>query len=223
MPVYALRPDSCAFPNPAEAEEDGLLAVGGDLSPKRLLTAYASGIFPWYGKGCPILWWSPDPRCILKMSALHVPRSLEKILRKGTFRFTLDKAFAEVIRSCADRENTWLVPEMIDAYISLHKSGLAHSLEAWQDGELAGGIYGVALGRAFFGESMFYRRPNASKASLVTLVRHLRKQGFLFMDCQQVTDNSLRFGAKPVPRPVFLNLLQQALDSRLPVEKAWIL
>lgn len=207
------------FPPLEAASEEGLLAIGGDLSPERLLTAYARGIFPWYDEDTPILWWSPDPRTILPLDMLHVPRRLERLLRNNVFSFSMDKAFARVITGCAStprpgQRGTWLVKDMISAYTWLHHLGYAHSVEVWQDGELAGGLYGVALGRAFFGESMFYRVPEASKAALVWLARRLREWGFTLCDCQQHTAHMARFGAVDVPRREFVRLLRQALSPR---------
>ena len=219
MPVFRLSRETLDFPDPSLAEPDGLLAVGGDLSPQRILRAYALGIFPWYPENSPILWWSPDPRCILLPGELHVPRSLERTLRQERFSFSLDAAFAEVIANCADirRESgTWLVPEMIEAYGRLHQLGLAHSAEAWHGRELAGGVYGLALGRVFFGESMFFRRPDASKAALVYLIRQLAAAGFALVDCQQETANMRRFGARGVPRAVFRQRLGKALFCPVP-------
>lgn len=226
MTVFALnaRP---VFPDPAHADEDGLLAVGGDLSPQRLLMAYGQGIFPWYSENSPILWWSPDPRLILEPSRIHVPRRLERILRQGRFTFTLDAAFERVIGLCAGTprrgaHGTWIVPEMLAAYCRLHELGFAHSVEAWSGDELAGGLYGVAMGGAFFGESMFYREPDASKAALVTLVRALDRAGFTLFDCQQTTAHMLRFGGFEVPRVEFLSRLQDALE--LPFQRGtWTL
>jgi leucyl/phenylalanyl-tRNA--protein transferase len=219
MPVFRLSCETLDFPDPSLAEPDGLLAVGGDLSPQRLLRAYALGIFPWYPEDSPILWWSPDPRCVLLPGELHVPRSLERVLQKGRFSFSLDAAFGEVIGNCARmrRESgTWLVPKMIEAYGRLHHLGLAHSVEAWHEGELAGGVYGLALGRVFFGESMFFHRPDASKAALVHLIRQLAGAGFVLIDCQQETANLLRFGARGIPRDVFIGCLRKALSRPAP-------
>ena len=216
MTVFAL-PAQPVFPDPANADEDGLLAVGGDLSPQRLLMAYGQGIFPWYSENTPILWWSPDPRLILEPAGIHVPQRLERILRQGRFRFTLDTAFERVITLCADTprrgaRGTWIVPEMLAAYCRLHELGFAHSIEAWSGQTLAGGLYGVALGRAFFGESMFYRQPDASKAALVTLVRALERAGFTLFDCQQTTAHMVRFGGFEARRDEFLTRLQRALE-----------
>lgn len=211
MPVYHLPRFGDIFPSPFEAEPDGLLAVGGSLAPERLIAAYTQGIFPWYEEGQPILWWSPEPRCILLPENFHVPRSLRKVLRQGRFAMTLDADFSGVIAGCGEprpyAEETWLVPEMIAAYEVLHKRGYAHSVEAWQDGVLVGGAYGVALGRVFFGESMFYRKPDASKAAFVFLSEALWTAGFQFMDCQQETANLLRFGARGISRAAFMDRL----------------
>lgn len=216
MVIYRLFEEP-VFPDPEEADPDGLLAVGGDLSPQRLVNAYANGIFPWYSEDSPILWWSTDPRLVLLPDQLHVPRSLRRLLRKDAFSFTLDTAFDEVIRACAqsgrpEQDGTWLVEEMIEAYTELHELGVAHSVEAWQDGRLAGGLYGVSLGRAFFGESMFYRVPDASKAAFVILVRQLERWKFQLVDCQQTTEHLLRFGAFEMPRFRFLSTLRDALE-----------
>lgn len=216
MRVYLLPDEACVFPDPAEAGPDGLLAVGGDLKPERLLGAYAEGIFPWYGPGDPILWWSPDPRCVLGLDALHVPRRLMRILRSRAYDVTVDTAFAQVVHSCAatprpGQGGTWLGAEMREAYTRLHALGYAHSVEAWRDGELVGGVYGVALGGGFFGESMFHTMPNASKVAFVWLARLLATWGFLFVDCQQTTAHMVRFGATEIPRSAFIALLDKAL------------
>lgn len=205
------------FPDPEQADPDGLLAIGGDLSVTRLLTAYANGIFPWYAEDSPILWWSTDPRLILPPSELHVPKSLRRVLNKRRFTFTMDRDFRAVINGCAgtmrpDQEGTWLVPEMIEAYTLLHDLGYAHSVEAWCEGRLAGGLYGLSLGRAFFGESMFFNTPDASKAAFATLVRQLQRWEFHMVDCQQTTDHLLRFGAREVARFRFREMLDAALE-----------
>lgn len=220
MTVFAL-PAQPIFPDPSLADEDGLLAVGGDLSPQRLLMAYGRGIFPWYSENAPILWWSPDPRLILEPSRVHVPKRLERILRQGVFRFTLDTAFERVIAGCAQTPRrgacgTWIVPEMLAAYCRLNELGFAHSIEVWSGGTLVGGLYGVALGGAFFGESMFYNEPDASKAGFVTLIRALDRAGFILFDCQQTTAHMLRFGGFEVSRDDFLSRLEQALELPSP-------
>ena len=217
MPIFRLAREA-VFPDPERAEPDGLLAIGGDLSPDRLLTAYAKGIFPWYGDESPILWWSPDPRLVLTPDWLHVPASLRRTLRRGRFRFTADCAFPQVIARCAERarpgqQGTWITADMRDAYVKLHELGFAHSFEAWEGDALVGGLYGVSLGAAFFGESMFSERPDASKAAFVESVTWLAAQGVLLIDCQVRTDHLVRFGARELPRREFLRRLRQALQG----------
>ena len=220
MPVFRLD-QRLAFP-PAELAEDGLLAVGGDLSPARLVLAYSSGIFPWYSAGQPILWHSPDPRMVLLPDELHVPRSLEKVMRRRPYRLSLDTAFGEVIAACArtrrpGQRGTWITRDMQRAYGELHRLGLAHSAEAWQGERLVGGVYGVALGRAYFGESMFAHQTDASKIAFVTLARQLRRWAFSLIDCQVHTDHLARFGAVEWPRAQYLAALQAALrEPRAP-------
>jgi len=217
MPVYRLS-EEIVFPPPQLAPQDGLLAVGGDLSQERLLLAYQMGIFPWFGEDEPILWWSPDPRLVLYPDNLNVSRSLKKALRQQRFKVTMDQAFEQVIQACADiriqnNEPTWIVDEMIAAYSRLHASGLAHSVEAWTDNTLAGGLYGVSLGSCFFGESMFTRVTNASKVALVQLVGFLMAFGFDLIDCQVPTAHLVRFGARTIPRVLFLDQLNRALAA----------
>jgi leucyl/phenylalanyl-tRNA---protein transferase len=216
VPIFRL-PREVIFPDPSLAEPDGLLAVGGDLTPERLLTAYAEGIFPWYGDDSPILWWSPDPRLVLEPDALHVSRSLQRTLRRGTFRLTADAAFGQVIRRCATRERpgqdgTWITAEMIAAYEGLHQLGFAHSFEAWEAATLVGGLYGVSLGAAFFGESMFHDRPDASKAAFARAVPFLASRGVRLIDCQVRTDHLVSLGAHEIPRREFLTRLAAALE-----------
>ena len=210
MAIYRLT-ERLAFPSPELAEAEGLLAVGGDLSPHRLLLAYSLGIFPWFNEGEPLLWWSPDPRCVLFPEELKVSRSLGKLLRRNPFRITSNRAFAQVINSCAglrqQEVGTWITDEMRAAYCHLHEAGYVHSVEAWLDDELVGGLYGVCLGRCFFGESMFFRVANASKVAFVTLVRHLREQGFTLVDCQLPSAHLASFGARSLPRSEFLQRL----------------
>jgi leucyl/phenylalanyl-tRNA--protein transferase len=206
------------FPDPGLADPDGLLAVGGDLSPERLVRAYADGIFPWFSEETPILWWSPDPRMVLIPGEMHVPRSLRRTIRAGAFEVRTDTAFGEVIRRCADKERpgqdgTWITGKMVDAYERLHGLGFAHSIEAWRGGELAGGLYGVSLGAAFFGESMFADRPDASKVAFATSVEWLRDRGVELVDCQVDTEHLRRFGAREIPRSEFLARLRNALAS----------
>ena len=212
MPVFYLSHDPL-FPDPAQAEPDGLLAVGGDLCVDRLLIAYSQGIFPWYSQGMPILWWSPDPRPVIEPSHLHVPRRLERFLHKHPFQVTVNRNFYGVIRSCAtmsrgDECGTWLVPEMMAAYENLHKQGYAHSVEVWEEGVLVGGFYGVALGRIFFGESMFHYRSEAAKVGFVYFVRYLDSLGFTMIDCQQTTSHMVRFGAREIPRTDFIQRIK---------------
>lgn len=217
MPVYRL-PEEHVFPDPAEAEPGGLLAVGGDLSAGRLLLAYSVGIFPWYSRGEPILWWSPDPRLILEPAAIRVSRSMRRVLKKGLFQITMDEDFPAVIRCCAEASRrgdpgTWIVPEMMAAYTRLHDAGFAHSVEARLDGRLVGGLYGVSIGGAFFGESMFSLVNDASKAALVHLAAALRSWSFSCIDCQLTTEHLVRMGAREVPRPEFLERLSVALRA----------
>jgi leucyl/phenylalanyl-tRNA--protein transferase len=201
------------FLDPEFADEMGLVAVGGDLEPQRLVEAYCSGIFPWFDEGGPVLWWSPDPRAILEIDGLHVSRRLARTLRSGKFRCTINHAFDQVIRGCADRtEGTWLVPDMIAAYERLFRLGLAHSVEAWCGDELAGGIYGVAIRGLFAAESMFTRRTDGSKAALVFLADHLRRRGFQLFDIQMITQHTLRLGAVEIPRKEYLERLKRALE-----------
>jgi leucyl/phenylalanyl-tRNA--protein transferase len=209
-PPYALLgPDPAAWPDVEETEEDGILAVGGDLSPRRLIEAYRRGIFPWYSEGLPILWHCPDPRFVLVPSKLHVPKSLEKQLKRGVYEVKLDTAFEQVIDACAKtrrpgQRGTWITRDIRAGYVKLHQMGLGHSAEAWSDGVLQGGLYGVCLGGVFYGESMFARAPDASKVAFVTLVRHLLSHDIELIDCQQETEHLARFGAEPWDRPRFV-------------------
>ena len=226
MPVYQL-PKQLAFPSPEEAEPSGLLAVGGDLSLRRLLLAYCMGIFPWYSEGEPILWWSPDPRLILEPDHIKISRSLHRVLKKGAFRITMDRDFAAVIQGCAaasrrGEPGTWIVDDMITAYTRLHAAGFAHSVEVWHEGRVAGGLYGVSIGNAFFGESMFSLVSDASKAALVYLAAALRHWGMGLIDCQVTTGHLLSMGAREVPRLEFLERLAQALRAETRTG-AWLL
>ena len=197
------------FPDPELGNEHGLLGVGGDLDPDRLLLAYSMGIFPWYSADQPILWWSPDPRMVLLCDELRIPRSLGKVIRRGEYEVTFDRAFPRVIEACGEaprpgQPGTWITPEMKVAYLRLHQRGFAHSVEAWRDGELVGGLYGVALGRLFAGESMFARAPDASKVAFVKTVVQLRRWGFPLVDSQVHTDHVARFGGREIPRREYL-------------------
>ncbi len=221
LPVF-LPVEGAHFPDPDRADPEGLVAIGGSLSYERLLRAYSMGIFPWYDAATPILWWSPDPRCVLLPQDLHVSRSLRRTLKANHFTITLNRAFAEVIRNCSQaprpgQNGTWLVPEMIEAYIDLHRRGFALSVEAWLDGALVGGLYGVRFGSVFFGESMFHTVPDASKAAFVHMCRWLIQNGCTLIDCQQTTRYMLRFGAREMPRREFLRRLSNAiLDPPIP-------
>ena len=217
LPVFILSEDT-NFPPPHLATKEGLLAVGGDLSPERLLSAYRSGIFPWYSDGDPILWWSPDPRLILYPDQVRVSRSLNKVIRRQAFRITMNADFPAVISACAVTlrrctPGTWITDEMRRAYCRLHALGHAHSVEAWHEDQLVGGLYGVAMGRCFFGESMFSSMSNASKVALVHLGRHLHAKGFRLIDCQLPTDHLISMGAVKVSRKKFLSLLASACQD----------
>jgi leucyl/phenylalanyl-tRNA--protein transferase len=207
--------DRLQFPDPHRANRDGLVAIGGDLSVPRLLLAYRLGIFPWTVD--PLTWWSPDPRGIFELDGFHVPRSLERVLRKGIFRTTIDQAFRQVIESCASpaagRTSTWITSEFLDAYTQLHLDGHAHSLECWQGDELVGGIYGVAVGGFFAGESMFHRASNASKVALFHLVEHLKRQEFVLFDIQMLTPITAQLGGTTISRTRYLKRLSSAVSQ----------
>ena len=224
MPVFRLPDDELQFPDPSFAEENGLLAVGGDLSPERLLLAYSLGIFPWYTEEDPILWWSPDPRLIVHPGDIHISRSLRKTLKRGAFTTTVDKAFEEVVRGCASQprpgqDGTWISEDMAAAYTRLHELGYAHSAETWEGDILVGGVYGVSLGSCFFGESMFARRSDASKVAFAVLSEQLAEWGFTLIDCQMYTDHLARFGAEELSRETFLALLGEGLNHASRVGK----
>ncbi|WP_133135012.1 leucyl/phenylalanyl-tRNA--protein transferase [Legionella rowbothamii] len=203
------------FPDPETSDKQGLLFIGGDLDPNRILQAYAQGVFPWYGPGSPILWWSPNPRLIVRPSAFKVSRSLRKSLKKP-FKITVDTAFNQVIRACATTtgrvENTWIVNDMIEAYTQIHTMGYAHSFEVWLDDELVGGLYGISLGHAFFGESMFHKVPDASKIAFYYLCETMKQWNFDFIDCQLPTPHLLTLGAEIISRVDFMRLLRNALE-----------
>ena len=219
--IWRLHPDYPElFPDPEEADPEGLVAVGGDLSVRRLLAAYRCGIFPWYGEGQPLLWWSPDPRCVIVPERFRIPHTVRKEVRKCGFTVTIDRAFREVMLRCAstprpDQDGTWIMPEMVDAYVRLHELGHAHSVETWDGDELVGGLYGVGLGRAFFGESRFHLRPHASKLALVRLMEWLETRGCRLVDCQMATNHIMRYGAECIRRHVFLQLLRRALGEEI--------
>jgi leucyl/phenylalanyl-tRNA--protein transferase len=212
-----LRGDT-PFPPVSKALQspNGLLCAGGDLSPERIVAAYSRGIFPWFSEGDPILWWSPDPRMVLFPAELKVSRSLRKAVARGDYETRVDTAFREVMQACAEPRDgqggTWIVPEMVDAYTRLHERGLAHSVESWREGELVGGLYGVALGKVFFGESMFARAPDASKVALVKLVERLAADGYRVIDCQQATAHLASLGAREIPRKEFAQLVEESIQ-----------
>jgi len=213
-----------AFP-PVEAalsEPEGLLAAGGDLSTERLLCAYRNGIFPWYDEGQPVLWWSPDPRCVFKPGDFHLSRRLRRSLRQSTAEVRFNTSFADVIRACGgprrSEQGTWITPDMVNAYERLHDQGWAHSIEIWQDGSLVGGLYGLAIGRAFFGESMFSIDANASKIALLTLSRRMDSGAFGIVDCQMVSNHLLSLGAAVIPRQEFIAILKPLCNSAVRFE-----
>lgn len=214
MQLAVLDPINPVFPDPNTAldDPDGLLAVGGNLQPDTLLSAYYNGIFPWYNKDDPILWWSPSTRCVIDPLDLHISKSLQKLLRQQRFTISFDQAFEQVINACAQRDSktdTWINSDMISAYIALNKLGVAHSVEVWQGSRLVGGAYGVAIGAVFCGESMFSKESNASKVALVHLAQYLSGLGFQLIDCQLASSHLLTMGAKSLKRPKFLQILQK--------------
>lgn len=210
--MHFLGPDPTRFPPVDETDEDGIIAVGGDLTPERLIEAYRRGIFPWYSEGLPILWHCPDPRFVLEPATMHVPKSLRKMMRRGVYEVRLDTDFGGVIDGCAKtrrpgQRGTWITRDMRKAYMRLHDLGIAHSAEAWLDGQLVGGLYGVSLGHVFYGESMFALADDASKVTFITLVEWMRGWGVSLVDCQQETAHLARFGAVPWPRQRFTEAL----------------
>jgi leucyl/phenylalanyl-tRNA--protein transferase len=224
MTLFRLGPEPI-FPPPHLAEPEGLLAIGGDLSADRLLNAYRSGVFPWYESGGPILWWSPDPRTVLFPDELRVSQRLRRTIRSGRFEVRYDTAFTQVVRGCAEtprrhEDGTWITPEMQAAYIRLHALGHAHCMEAWRDGALVGGVYGVRVGRCFCGESMFHTATDASKVALVALVERLAAEGVGLIDCQVKSEHVVRLGAREVPRDEFLMHLSRGLENGRPAEAA---
>ena len=224
MPVFRLSED-LIFPPAHLARGDGLLGVGGDLSFQRLILAYENGIFPWFSPGEPLLWWSPDPRMVLYPRSINISRSLGKCIRKNQFSITMDQCFNAVITACArsrteQGEDTWLVDGMIPAYTRLHEKGVAHSVEAWQDNKLVGGLYGVSLGRTFFGESMFSLVSNSSKVALAALCHHLTALKFDIIDCQVATTHLASMGAVDIPRSLFIQKLAHSLQKE-PVKGPW--
>ncbi len=226
MPVFRLS-DRPVFPNPALARHDGLLCVGGDLTPERLLAAYQNGIFPWFSEDDPPLWWSPDPRLVIFPGKVRVSRSLQKKIRRKVYTVTMDQAFNRVINACADLRNrpghggTWLMPEMIDAYCDLHRRGYGHSVETWKDGTLVGGLYGIALGGCFFGESMFSTMDDSSKVALAALDRSLVEKKFNLIDCQVRSEHLVSMGGVEISRRDFLAIVHASL-KRESLRDAWI-
>lgn len=220
MPIYLLN-EKISFP-PVDGAEDGIVAVGGDLSPERLLLAYRLGIFPWFNEDDPIIWHSPEDRFILLLDDLHISKSMRRVLNANKFKITFDTDFAFVIQQCAqvkrkDEDGTWITKEMIDAYLELHYLGFAHSVEVWQEDKIVGGLYGVSLGKCFFAESMFHTATNASKFAIIKLVELLKHKNFHFIDAQVYTEHVETLGAKEKPRDKFMQLLQEGLKS-----ESWI-
>lgn len=225
MPVFRLD-DDLVFPHPSLANEDGLLAAFGDLSPERLILAYSNGIFPWFSEDEPILWWSPDPRFILNPKDIRISHSMKKLIKKNTYKITFDNSFREVISNCSSlrkEDGTWITNDMIEAYCKLHELGYAHSVEAWHEDKLVGGLYGINLGKCFFGESMFSIMSNASKVAFITLCRKLEEQEYNMIDCQVYTEHLESLGAMSVSRERFLQLLEEGtafenLKVKFPVD-----
>jgi len=201
------------FPHPELADEDGLLAVGGDLFPQTLVNAYRIGAYPWFNEEDPILWWNPDPRLVLFPEEIKVSKSMKQVLKKGTFSYSMNQQFEEVIQQCRDirllQDGTWISHEIVDAYTRMHHLGLAHSVEVWEANELVGGFYGIQLGKVFYGESMFSKVSNASKAALIYFCLHAMQEGIKLIDCQQTTAHLLSMGAREITRAEFLLLLNQ--------------
>lgn len=213
------------FPDPNLADDEGLIAYGGELSPEYLLSAYVQGIFPWFSEDEPILWWSPNPRMVLKTEDFKLRKSLQQVIRRKTFELRIDTVFREVITHCSQaprpgQDETWITKEMIEAYVALHDLGYAHSFESFFQDELVGGLYGISIGNCFFGESMFFSKTDASKVAFYHLVQFARKHNFAFIDAQQPTDHLTSLGAKPIPRSEFLRMLEKALAQNT-IEGKW--
>jgi leucyl/phenylalanyl-tRNA--protein transferase len=223
MPIFALN-EQIIFPPVNLAERSGILAVGGDLSPERLIEAYRRGIFPWYSEGDPIIWWSPDPRFVLFPAETYISKTMRQVLRRKVFEVSFDRDFRAVMRGCQGprkrEKGTWITEEMMEAYIRLHESGIAHSIETWQNGELTGGLYGISLGRCFFGESMFTRVSNASKAAFITLSMRLRELGFVIIDCQVYTPHLESLGARHITRDEYIAILEEGLKYET-IQGSW--
>jgi leucyl/phenylalanyl-tRNA--protein transferase len=219
MPVYLLDDDT-NFPDPDLANKDGLLAIGGDLSSERLLNAYKCGIFPWYSDDSPILWWSPDPRAVLFPENFKISKSLKQVINSGKFTISYDKDFENVMKHCAyipreGQQGTWITDEMIEAYSRLHEKGFAHSIETYASGQLVGGLYGIAIGKVFFGESMFHTLSDASKVALYYLIKHLKSEGFKIIDVQQKTRHLTSLGATMISRPRFMEILEEGINEKM--------
>lgn len=214
MPIYRLS-DDLVFPDPSLSEDDGLLAIEGDLSPERLLLAYSNGIFPWFSDDEPILWWSPDPRFIVYPKDIRISHSMKKLLKKNTYRVSFDTCFRDVISNCSNTRKetgTWITNEMIEAYCKLHELGYAHSVETWHQDKLVGGLYGISMGKCFFGESMFSTMDNASKVAFITLGKSLEEKGFSMIDCQVHTTHLESLGAVYITREKFLELIKKEIS-----------
>lgn len=215
MPLTLLD-ESLWFPPVTEATEDGLLAIGGDLSTERLLLAYRNGIFPWFNEDEPPLWWCPHPRCVLFPEELYISKSMKQLLKRNAFAVTVNRAFEEVIDQCGatrkEQEGTWITDEIMDAYTQLHRLGFAVSIEAWNNNELAGGFYGIRMGNVFFGESMFSRQSNASKYAFISYVQQLQKEGVVLIDCQVYTEHLASMGAKMIDRDLFLKIVREHVE-----------
>lgn len=223
--MYHFLNEKLFFPPVDKADEHGILAIGGDLSAERLILAYSSGIFPWFNEDDPIIWWSPDPRFVMYPHALKVSKSMNQLLKKQVFNITFDTSFRSVITACQvvrrhGQSGTWITEDMLEAYCVLHELGYAHSIEAWQNGELVGGLYGVSLGRAFFGESMFAKVSNASKAAYITLIQKLEKLNFQLIDCQVYTEHLESLGAVSIPRSLFIEQVNKALAEET-IKGSW--
>ena len=223
--IYELDPDYLGFPDPEEAEPDGLVAIGGDLSPQRLVNAYCQGLFPWYSEGEPLMWWSLDPRMVLFPDEFRCSKTLRRLVRSGRFEVRIDTCFKEVMQHCAQveregQDGTWITPEMIEAYVELHQLGLAHSFETFREGQLVGGLYGVSVGQIFCGESMFHIETDASKVAMVRLVEFCKQHNFRLIDAQQETAHLASLGARPIKRSDYLAILD-SLDFSKTLVGSW--
>lgn len=223
--IYELDPDYLGFPDPEEAEPDGLVAIGGDLSPQRLVNAYCQGLFPWYSEGEPLMWWSLDPRMVLFPDEFRCSKTLRRLVRSGRFEVRIDTCFEAVMRNCGavereGQDGTWITPEMIDAYVELHQLGLAHSFETFREGRLVGGLYGVSVGQIFCGESMFHIETDASKVAMVRLVEFCKQHNFRLIDAQQETTHLASLGARPIKRSDYLAILD-SLDFSKTLVGTW--